>query len=135
MAVGRKQQLCRNLQVSIFWDAVSVRRSRGGVAGVRSDKDAKGLMQLIDSTATALGVRNVWDPAQNINGGTRYLSSLLAKFGGNVEQAVASYNAGPAAVEKYGGVPPYRETRAYVERVMNYLQYFQGREGGTHEEE
>jgi len=107
----------------------------GGVAGVRSDKDAKGLMQLIDSTATAMGVRNVWDPAQNINGGTRYLSSLLAKFGGNVEQAVASYNAGPAAVEKYGGVPPYRETRAYVERVMNYLQYFQGREGGTHEEE
>jgi soluble lytic murein transglycosylase-like protein len=107
----------------------------GGVGKARSGKAAKGLMQLTDSTAAAMGVRNSWDPKQNILGGTKYLSSLLDKFGGDLDQALASYNAGPGAVEKYQGIPPYRETKNYIERVKNYLQYFQTQEGAVHEEE
>jgi soluble lytic murein transglycosylase-like protein len=107
----------------------------GGVGKARSGKAAKGLMQLTDSTAAAMGVRNSWDPKQNILGGTKYLSSLLEKFGGDLDQALASYNAGPGAVEKYQGIPPYRETKNYIQRVKNYLQYFQTQEGAVHEEE
>jgi Rod binding domain-containing protein len=91
----------------------------------RSPKNAKGLMQLIDSTATSMGVKNVWDPRDNVMGGARYLSQLMAKFNGDQEKAVASYNAGPGAVVKHGGIPPFRETREYVEKVMNYLRAFE----------
>ena len=101
-----------------------------GDAGARSPKNAKGLMQLIDSTATAMGVRNVWNPRDNVHGGAKYISQLLEKFGGDLEKAVASYNAGPGAVQKHGGVPPFRETRAYVEKVMNYLRIFEQKESG-----
>jgi Rod binding domain-containing protein len=95
----------------------------------RSSADAKGLMQLIDSTARSMGVRNSWNPRENILGGVKYLQQMLTRFDGNVEHALASYNAGPAAVEKYGGIPPYRETQAYVGRVMEYLKIFgQGEE-------
>jgi Rod binding domain-containing protein len=99
-----------------------------GNADARSSKDAKGLMQLIDSTAAAMGVRNVWNPRENIFGGAKYLQQLLERFRGNLEQAVASYNAGPGAVEKHGGVPPIKETKEYVRRVMSYMQYFQQQE-------
>jgi soluble lytic murein transglycosylase-like protein len=82
----------------------------------RSRKGAIGLMQLMPSTARVVGV-NARVPEHNIRGGVHYLSTLLAQFKGNIKLAVAAYNAGPAAVEKYGGVPPFAETQAYVERV------------------
>lgn len=107
----------------------------GGNAKAHSSKNAKGLMQLVDTTASDMGVQNVWDPKENIQGGTKYLQQLLDKFDGNVEHAVASYNAGPAAVEKYGGVPPYKETKAYVNRVLGYLKVFEQQEGGTSDQE
>ena len=86
-------------------------------AMARSRKGAIGLMQLMPSTARVVGVSDARVPEYNIRGGVQYLSTLLAQFKGNVKLATAAYNAGPGAVEKYGGVPPYAETQAYVERV------------------
>ncbi len=97
----------------------------------QSTAKAKGLMQLIDSTAAQMGVSNVWDPQQNILGGTKYLAQLLQKFNGNVDLALASYNAGPENVEKYGGVPPFEETQNYVKRVLGYLNHLNGVTNGT----
>lgn len=83
-----------------------------------SPKGARGLMQLMPGTARRLGVRNSFDPAQNIGGGSRYLKELMSMFGGRVDLVLASYNAGEGAVMKYGrAVPPYRETRDYVRRI------------------
>jgi len=99
-----------------------------GDAAACSAKDAKGLMQLLDSTASAMGVGDIWDPRENIFGGVRYLRTMLDRFGGDTTRAVASYNAGPGAVERHDGIPPYRETREYVERVMRYLSVFEEEE-------
>jgi soluble lytic murein transglycosylase-like protein len=82
-----------------------------------SSAGARGLMQLMPETAAALGVTDSYDAAQNVTAGTRYLRGLLERFG-KVELAVAAYNAGPDAVRRYGGVPPYQETRSYVRNVM-----------------
>ncbi|MCK9211153.1 MAG: transglycosylase SLT domain-containing protein [Ignavibacteriaceae bacterium] len=102
--------------------SVIIAESAGNVKAVSSAK-AKGLMQLIDSTATSMGVHNVWDPRENIMGGTKYLSEMLRQYNGDVKLALAGYNAGPANVEKYKGVPPFEETKTYISRVLGYLNH------------
>ena len=89
-----------------------------------SRKGAKGVMQLMPFTSKRLRVNDPFDPIENIEGGIKYIKELLVTFEGDLTNTVAAYNAGPAAVRKYGGVPPYQETRLYVRRVMDlYRQY------------
>lgn len=95
-----------------------VRAESAGQVRAVSRTGAQGLMQLMPGTASALGVEDAFQPGQNISGGTAYLDALLTRYHENVAFALAAYNAGPGAVDKYHGVPPYRETRAYVARVI-----------------
>jgi soluble lytic murein transglycosylase-like protein len=87
-----------------------------------SNKGAQGLMQLMPGTARELGVIDALDPAQNLDGGARYLRMLVALYGGDLGKALAAYNAGPGAVARHGGVPPYRETHHYIDQVLKRYQ-------------
>jgi soluble lytic murein transglycosylase-like protein len=88
-----------------------------------SPKNAQGLMQLIPATAQRFGVKNVWDPEQNLRGGMAYLRWLLDHFSGDIKLALAGYNAGEQAVRRHGGIPPYGETRNYVSRISRRLNF------------
>ena len=97
-------------------EAIVQTESAGNPTAI-SPKGARGLMQLMPERAAELGVRDSFDPAQNVDGGVRHMRDLLQRFGGDVTLALAAYNAGEAAVRAYGGIPPYAETREYVRRV------------------
>ena len=90
----------------------------GGNPTAVSRKGAKGLMQLMPETAQELGVKHVLDPKQNVEGGVRYLRTMLDSHGGDLSLALAAYNAGPTVVKKYAGVPPYRETQDYIQNIL-----------------
>jgi soluble lytic murein transglycosylase-like protein len=110
---GRQHNLDVDLLASV------VKAESGGDARAVSRTGARGLMQLMPATAEELGVKDSFEPEQNVSGGTAYLDALLTSYRNNLALALAAYNAGPAAVAKYRGIPPYRETRAYVARVIH----------------
>jgi soluble lytic murein transglycosylase-like protein len=118
MAAARRYHISPSL-ISAVMDHES-----GFNPAATSPAGAGGLMQLMPATARGLGVTNLYDPAQSIDAGTRYLRAQLDRFGGDQRLALAAYNAGPGAVQQYGGVPPYPETQAYVANVLATAQQY-----------
>ena len=112
-SASRKQNLPVRLISAVIW------AESGGDARALSTAGAQGLMQLMPATARDCGVESAFDPTQNIDCGSRYLRGLIRRYHGNIKLALAAYNAGPAAVNRFGGIPPYAETRAYVARVFS----------------
>jgi soluble lytic murein transglycosylase-like protein len=121
-AAGRAHDIDTDLLASV------IQEESGGHAHAVSRTGARGLMQLMPATAAELGVRNSFAPAQNVLGGTAYLDRLLKRYHNNLPLALAAYNAGPAAVDRWHGIPPYAETRRYVARVIHdYNQRYEAR--------
>lgn len=112
-AAGREHNVDEDLLASV------VKAESGGNAHAVSRAGAQGLMQLMPHTAAALGVEDSFQPDQNVRGGSAYLDALLTRYGNNMALALAAYNAGPQAVDRYHGIPPYYETRVYVARVIH----------------
>jgi soluble lytic murein transglycosylase-like protein len=101
-----------------------IQQESGFDPSAQSSAGASGLTQLMPGTASSMGVTNPLNPTESIEGGARYLSQLMSQFGGNTEDALAAYNAGPGAVQQYGGIPPYAETQSYVSKVLGYAEAF-----------
>ena len=108
-----------------------IQQESGFDPGATSSAGAEGLTQLMPGTASSMGITEPLNPAQSIEGGARYLSQLMSQFGGNVTDALAAYNAGPGAVQQYGGVPPYSETQSYVSKVLGYAEGFRQSQTAT----
>ncbi len=107
-----------NSQIDADFIASVIRAESGNNPRAVSRKGAQGLMQLMPQTAKTLGIKNSFDPSENVDGGVRYLRELLLQYNGDAAKALAAYNAGPQRVQQYKGVPPYAETHAYVARVI-----------------
>ncbi|MFZ1926695.1 MAG: lytic transglycosylase domain-containing protein [Solirubrobacteraceae bacterium] len=101
-----------------------IQQESGFDPNAQSSAGASGLTQLMPGTASSMGVSNPLNPTESIEGGARYLSQLMSQFGGNTEDALAAYNAGPGAVQQYGGIPPYAETQSYVSKVLGYAEAY-----------
>lgn len=148
MALGAVSELPRPLRFATLVAGEAERLVRGAaqsagvepalalaVASVESGFDpravsrtgAVGLMQLMPATAQALGVKNPYDPVQNVRGGATYLRELFDRFGGDLPATLAAYNAGPGAVERYGGAPPFPETQRYVARALEAYRAYRAR--------
>lgn len=106
-----------------------IQQESGFDPNATSSAGAVGLTQLMPGTASSLGVTNPSDPVQSIEGGARYLSQMMGEFGGNTADALAAYNAGAGAVQRYGGVPPYAETQGYVAKVMADAETYRQTQG------
>ena len=114
------QFACRRYGLDYRLVKALIRAESAFDADAISPKGAMGLMQLMPGTSRDLGVMNPFNPSENIEGGVRYLRVLMDRFNNNIALALAAYNAGPEAVQKHGGIPPYEETRTYVQRVIDY---------------
>jgi hypothetical protein len=116
LPAAKKYALDPNLVAAVIWAESS------GDPDAVSSKGARGLMQLMPETARELGVSEILDPRENVEGGTRYLRQLIDAHEGDLSLALAAYNAGPQAVKRHGGIPPYRETKSYVARVLEVYE-------------